>query len=491
MLSHLRVSHAVPVMVVSVALVLLLAALVRISMVLTAVNEEALVVLRDESALHRAAWILDVSLRHGQEACTSGAATGEVAAGIRAKLEELRALARGAAKGPLTDLVEDYVEVGEGALAGDPCSHLVELPAQRQRAKLDEWLTNAWVDRLEELHVEVTEQEEIARRMAVSASWLGIPLGVASLLLAMIVARRTASVVSRPLAHLAAAAERVGRGEFQTRVEVAGPSEVLALAGQLERMRAQLRRLESLKQGFLASVSHELRTPLTKIRESLALLEDGAVGPTEPRRQRVIQIARTACEHEIRLVSTLLDLSRLRAGSPLRPRTGVRLDPLLQRALHTESSLAQAQGITVTLVPHGDALVGRLDPELVECAFANLVRNAIAVSASGQCVVVERFIESSRKGERGCWARITVADQGPGVPVEIRDTVFEAFVTEAVPGSGKALGFGLGLALAREVAEAHGGELTLARSDATGSTFQMWLPMEATTARPDRQDAFL
>ncbi len=467
---------------------LLLAATVRISMVLTAVNEEALVVLRGEGALHRSAWVLDVALRHSQEQCAEGASAPQIAAAIRPKAEQLRAQAQRAAPGSLKELAEDYVQVAALALGNaDPCRELAGGPAQVQRAKLDEWLTNAWVDRLEELHVKVTEQEEIARGLAVSASWIGIPLGLGAFMLALFVARRTARYVNRPLAQLAAAAERVGRGDFTTGVEVAGPTEVLALAQQLEKMREQLRQLETLKQGFLASVSHELRTPLTKIRESLSLLEDGAVGHADQRHQRVIQIARNACEHEIRLVTTLLDLSRLRAGSPLRPGLGLRLEQLLQQALRTEAPLAQASGVTVTYQSHGVGLVGSLDPLLVECAIANLVRNAISVSKSGQRVLVESFSEETGDVDIGWWARILVTDEGPGVPPEIRETVFDAFVTEAVPGSGKALGVGLGLALAREVTRAHGGELDLVVSSASGTTFQMRLPMTGPVPPQERR----
>jgi two-component system, NtrC family, sensor histidine kinase GlrK len=475
-----------PILVITVALVLLLVAMVRISMVLTAVNEGTLVVLRGEGALHRSAWVLDVALRHSQEQCAAGAPAAEVAGVIRSKTEQLREQAARSKPGPLKAMAMDYVQVAERALGNaDPCRELAGGPAQLQRAKLDEWLTNAWVDRLEELHIEVNEQEGLARALSVWASWLGIPVGAGAFLLALFVSRRTARYVTGPLAQLATAAERVGRGDFTTRVEVAGPHEVLALAQQLENMREQLRQLETLKQGFLASVSHELRTPLTKIRESLSLLEDGAVGQIDPRHQRVIRIARNACEHEIRLVTTLLDLSRLRAGSPLRPTGGVVMDTLLQQALRTEGPVAHASGVELKTIFDGACLMGKLDPLLVECALANLIRNAIAVSSRGQSVEVksvgEEVWDPFTPAGVSWWARITVSDHGPGVPHEIRERVFDAFVTEPVPGSNKPLGFGLGLALAREVTRAHGGELELLSSSESGTTFQMRLPMEGPT----------
>src|SRR5690349_20747858 len=105
-------------------------------------------------------------------------------------------------------------------------------------------------------------------------------------------------------------------------------------------MRADLAELDALKQGFLASVSHEMRTPLGKIREALSLLADGTAGTLADRQRSVVDIARRACETEIRLVTTLLDLSRLRAGTLLRIDPRQRLDDALREAVAAETSEA-------------------------------------------------------------------------------------------------------------------------------------------------------
>jgi two-component system sensor histidine kinase GlrK len=250
----------------------------------------------------------------------------------------------------------------------------------------------------------------------------------------------------------------------------------VALADELERMRAQLQLFEKLKQGFLASVSHELRTPLSKIREALALLSDGAVGDLEPRQARVVQIARTACEREIRMVTTLLDLSRLRAGSPLRLTNGIALESVVQHAVSDERAEATSRGVEVLLTVRADGARCRLDPVLMECAVANLVRNAVAVSKRGQTVQVT--CEHAPGPTQAPGFLVTVVDEGPGVPPAIRATVFDAFVTHEVPTSGKAIGVGIGLALAREVARAHAGDLTLVEGDGSGACFELWLPAD-------------
>ncbi len=490
--SHLFLSHIFPVMLIAFALAISMVALVRISLVLTALNDSHLKALRHEGELHRAVWGVDVAMRHAQAGCDAGGtaerASREVAVqlnGLHAELRRAHA-AQQFIPAPMQDIVDGYVRTAKEVLAADACAALAGVELVRRRAELDEAITTLWIERFRALHQEVTENEESARDIAVRASWTGIPLAVVSFILAMLIAQRMTRMVTRPLAALAAMAARVGKGDFKTSAtEVVGPEEIESLGVELERMRIQLEELESLKQGFLASVSHELRTPLSKIREALALMEDGAVGEFTPKQARLVQIARTACEREIRMVTTLLDLSRLRGGGRISPRNGVSLDNVLHLAVQDELADAVARGVDVELRSNGGLRANELDPVLIERAVANLVRNAASVSQPGQKVVVERSLEDERPNSIGAWICITVTDQGPGVPEEIRDRIFNAFVTRAVPSSGKALGIGLGLALSREVARAHGGDLELVETGPQGTIFRMWLPLRHETASLD------
>jgi two-component system sensor histidine kinase GlrK len=231
-------------------------------------------------------------------------------------------------------------------------------------------------------------------------------------------------------------------------------------------------------------VSHELRTPLSKIREALALLSDGAVGELDTRQARVVQIARIACEREIRMVTTLLDLSRLRTGSPLRLTNGASLEAVVQSAVADERAEAISNGVTLDVKLALDGRRCRLDPVLMERAIANLVRNAVAVSKRGQRVDVICEVVASETERAVPTFRLRVRDEGPGVPLAIRATVFDAFVTHEVPTSGKAIGVGIGLALAREVARAHGGDLCLLEEVEAGACFEMWLPIDDSPIDP-------
>ena len=471
--THLVLSHSAPVLVVTLAFALTVTAVVRISMILTTLHESELVTLQKEGALHQSTWALDVAMRHEQTSCTTGDASP---ASIRALLSrESATLSRqvaSASPSAMRTLAERHLAIAEEILRGDVCTELSRPDVVARRARLDEELTDLWVDRLDELHASMQAKDEHARSIAIFAAWTGIPLAIASFLLAMFVARRLARMVNGPLASLARMARRVGTGDFHTSVRVQGPAEILALAEDLERMRIQLQQLDTLKQGFLASVSHELRTPLSKVREALALLQDGAVGALDSRQGRVVQIARDACEQEIRLVTTLLDFSRLRAGNPVQQERGVAIDVVLQGAVGDERLAAANRGVDLRLALDTAGARCCMDPVLVERAIANLVRNAVLVSSRGG----EVRVQASRCG---AGVRITVSDDGPGVPAAVRESMFDPFVTHAVPGSAKVSGVGIGLALAREVAEAHDGTLELAHSDDAGTTFALWLPLDS------------
>lgn len=480
--SQLVISHSAPVVAVTLALALTLTTLGQLSMLLTDLTETELVLLREEDTLHRMAWEVDLTLRRAESTCLAQPRSGAaVLAPIAEPTRRLQSVVSTSKPGPTKELALGYLNAVQALDAGDPCAALLGAQLKLRRAALDEQLTQHWVDRLEELHAAVTVKDEQARQIAVSATSVGIPLAVASLLLSLLIARRMSSIVNRPLAHLAVMADQLGNGDLDSPVRASGPFEVVLLAGALERMRVQLKKVATLKESFLASVSHELRTPLSKIREALTLIEDGAVGECGVRMTRVIGIARTACENEIRMVTTLLDVSRLRAGSPVRKTTeGSSLDAVLQSALRDELVEATSRGVTLALSTRGPQPVCLLDPLLLERAVANLVRNAVAVSQRGQCVHVEHALELDAPEHPGTWVAITVSDQGPGVPNEIRDTLFDPFVTSAVPSTSKGLGVGLGLALVREVAQAHEGTLELVHTGRTGAAFRIWIPVQGT-----------
>lgn len=476
--SRLLLAHSLPVALVSMALGLTLLALTRMTTLLQEVTDVEIRSLKLESDVHHATWLVDIALGHAYSACQTGSETEQLHGDIAQAANVLRAKldAIGDIGSKLHIMANRWLALAAKVERNIDCSVLGTELFRSERDRLDDELTALWSQRLSELHTGVAHKDAEARGIGKTALHMGGAIAASACMLAMLLARTLAKTLSQPLARLALTARRIGAGDFSPSIEVHGPSEVVTLAAEFRRMGERLAQLEQLKQGFLASVSHELRTPLSKLREAISLLKDGVVGPLTPDQKRVLSIAATACEREIRMVSTLLDLSRLRAGSPIRPRTGRIIDDVIRRAVAEEQAELSDRDVPVDIDLEGPAPVSHVDAVLVERSIANLVRNALAVSQNGQRVLVRRDLTlDDRTGQR--LIRITVADQGPGVPEDIRDTVFNAFVTSVVPRSPKALGIGLGLALAREVALVHGGDLILDTSAQKGATFHLLLPL--------------
>lgn len=482
LLTRLLLGHTLPVLLVMMALGLTLGALTRMTDLLEGVTDVELRSVKIESSLHQAIWRVDTALGHGHSACHAGALPEAVRADIGGSVERLKATvnALGGQASALGETAQRWIALAEQAQGSPACAVLGTDSFRATRDALDEDLTNLWSRRLAQLHALVGDKDAEARTIGSAAVRTGGLVALAAIALAVFLAYRMARAVSQPLSRLAETARQVGTGDFSTQVAVSGPVELQALAREFERMQAQLGELDHLKRGFLASVSHELRTPLSKLREALALLHDEIVGPLGPEQRRVVEIARRACEREIRMVSTLLDLSRLQAGGPIRTRSGHVLDEVIVRAVEEERVDARSRNVTVDVALAEPAPRCDVDQVLLERAIANLVRNAVSVSQPGQRVTVERgWSAENERGER--LVRISVIDQGPGVPDDIRDTLFSPFVTRIVPRSPKALGVGLGLALAREVALAHGGDLLLDEADTGGATFHLLLPTAPST----------
>ena len=447
---------------------------------ITEIRERHLSNVDTEEALHRAAWKIDVSLRHGRVACAMAQpdAGPQARASIAKASEELeRAFvqSRKAPPTPLRAVAERYQALAGSALAArEPCEFILATGTEQSRAALDEEITDAWIDRLHELHADLGQKQEQARGIGVNTALGGFGVAIIAVGAALAIARSTARSVSRPIASLADAATRLGEGHFQPIPRVEGPPEVEELWRDLERARERLLEVDQLKQSLLASVSHELRSPLTSVREALGLLADGTCGPLNPKQQRVVELAKRACEREVRVVEALLDMSRLRAGQPLALEGACDIDRVVDSAIEYERDDARKRGVRIDFERDGHLRVMQVDSPLVERALANLIRNAVSVSKEGGAVRVARSVKES--GNERVVA-IEVIDSGPGVDESFKDSMFRPFASAPVGAAHRPAGIGLGLSFAREVARAHGGDIMLSRSGADGTTFRFELPI--------------
>jgi two-component system sensor histidine kinase GlrK len=424
-----------------------------------------------EEAIHRAAWRVEVAARRASRACLvdphldPATIVPDIVAADRA-LDETLARYASRAKSGLLRPARRYHHIIDG-IGTDTCQVLGRIAADR--LALDEELTDAWIDQLRALHGAISVSERQARRTSAWSSVAALLFGIAGVAGAGLIAQKAARRLGRPLADASATAVRLGRGDFSpVAVASGGVREIAELSEALARMGRDLGALDRMKQQLLASVSHELHTPLAKLREALALLGDGTAGPLTPRQARVVQLARDACEREVRTVTALLDTSRLQTGQALRIQSGVSIDAVIQAAIDEERPDADERRVTVRLALEGEAPSLAVDVALVERTVANLVRNAVSVSPAGSEVEVRRRTD-------GRSVRIEVIDRGPGLPATLQGDPFRAFQSAAV--GERAAGLGLGLPLAREVARAHGGDLVVARTGPEGTCFAFLLPL--------------
>ncbi|MBI3004605.1 MAG: HAMP domain-containing protein [Ignavibacteriales bacterium] len=231
----------------------------------------------------------------------------------------------------------------------------------------------------------------------------------------------------------------------------------------------RFKNLDRMKSEFIATVSHEFRTPLTSISMGIDILTQGTAGPISERQRELLAAAKADCERLRKLVKELLDLSRLESGKFETRKIPLRLRDLVEEAVKPLELPFQEQGIGLEVNIPPDLSPVNGDNQQLSWVVRNLVDNALRYSMSGGKVNVKAV-------EEGDAIKVSVTDTGKGIPEEARRTIFEKFVqikqpTETTPGS-----VGLGLAIAREVVEAHGGQIGVESKLGKGSTFFFTLP---------------
>ncbi|MEL7060533.1 MAG: ATP-binding protein, partial [Acidobacteriota bacterium] len=232
------------------------------------------------------------------------------------------------------------------------------------------------------------------------------------------------------------------------------------------------RAIDRMKQEFLSTVSHELRTPLTSILASLALLASGRLDARPDRAEEMIRLAHRNGERLLRLINNLLDLQKLAARKMSLRTEAIEIDPLLIEAGRSLRPTADTREISLDVVGGPTDLWCLADRDRLMQVLQNLLSNAIKFSPPGARV----DLSATAAGDQ---VRLAVADQGPGIPDEFRERLFEQF-TQAEPSETRAAqGSGLGLSIVHGLVDAMGGTVHLETEVGRGSTFMVELPRAA------------
>jgi signal transduction histidine kinase len=268
--------------------------------------------------------------------------------------------------------------------------------------------------------------------------------------------------VLRPIDRITNVARDIQAADLSRRIHLEGPEDELKrLSDTFDGMLGRLEGAFNAQRQFVADASHELRNPLATLRTNLDLVPDAA-SPEEAR--TLLDAAQRAAERMGRLVDDLLVLAR--EGTPLSRREPIDLAEASRQVVEEFAGRASARGLQIDAAAAAPAMV-TVDPDAVKRALANLVDNAVRLAPEGTTVRVG-------SGVRGAWAWTAVADEGPGMTDAERSHAFDRFWRADVARSRAGGGAGLGLAIVRQIAEAHGGTARTF-AEGSGSVFVVWL----------------
>jgi signal transduction histidine kinase len=275
---------------------------------------------------------------------------------------------------------------------------------------------------------------------------LGLPVrATLAALLGLVIVQVLARGMTSPLREMAAAASAMARGEYGRRVHATSNDEVGDLARAFNAMASELGDADRVRRELVANVSHELRTPLGALQALLENLADG-VEPPDP---AALRTALAQTERLGRLVAQLLDLSRLESGALHVDHVPFGVRGLLEQAAREQALGDRPVRLKVRVEP-GD-LVTTGDPERLHQVVANLLDNAVRHSPPEGRVWLSAHAATAGR------TTIVVADEGPGIPPDEAERVFERFHRTDAARATRDGGTGLGLAIARWIVDAHGG----------------------------------
>ncbi len=300
--------------------------------------------------------------------------------------------------------------------------------------------------------------------------------GITALFVSLVLAYLLARWIALPLQDVIYAASSFPAGRSSP-LKPRGPHEVQELTQAFNEMSTRVQSSQKSQRDFVANVSHELKTPLTSIQGFAQAILDGTADSPEERKQAANVIFEEAGRMH-RLVLDLLDLARLEAGTAEFQHSSVNLRLLLDNIIEKFSLQAKAAGVEIRLDEGGvPILIG--DGDRLAQVFTNLVDNALKHTPERGRITLRTLATSSE-------VQVEVADTGSGIPPGDLPHIFERFY-QADPSrqGGQKHGAGLGLAIAREIVQAHGGTISVRSALGQGSCFAVHLPLpgpESTTA---------
>ena len=299
-----------------------------------------------------------------------------------------------------------------------------------------------------------------------SLIWTGVAAGALGVLLVSILSRRLLS----PITTLGEVAQHLGSGDFSKRAPTEGAGELRQLSLTFNSMAANLEDAERQRRNLVADVAHELRTPVSNIQGYLEALKDGLLQPDEA----TIATIHGQVIHLGHLVEDLRLLAQAEAGALQLNRIPGRMQDVLRVCVEAVRPRAEAKGITLNLEAVDLMPMVEMDGTRISQVVNNLLENAIIHTPDGGSITVSVGYSGTTGSEM---VRVAVADSGPGIQSEDLARVFDRFF-RADPSRARATGgVGLGLTIAKQLVEVHGGTIHVESIVPTGARFVFELPV--------------
>ena len=262
-----------------------------------------------------------------------------------------------------------------------------------------------------------------------------------------------------------------GAQDYLIKGQVRGKALYLILMSAIERKRAQekVREAMAVKLEFTSMVSHELRTPLTVIKEGIAIVLDGSMGPIRPEQREYLQAAQNNVDRLARLINDVLDYQKFEAGQMQLRSEECDLNALVREALNGFAALAEQKGLKLASQLAEGLPKVPFDKDKITQVLTNLINNAIKFSSKGKITVRTERLDNT--------LRVSVQDEGIGIRAEDLPKLFQSFSQIPVEGGRRVGGTGLGLVICKKIVEMHRGKIGVDSVYGKGSTFFFSLPI--------------
>ena len=278
-------------------------------------------------------------------------------------------------------------------------------------------------------------------------------------------------LIAKPISQVSDSIRSLGEGQFAKPIRIEGPGDMVQLGAQLDWLRERLVTLEAQKTRFLQHISHELKTPLTALREGSDLLSSGVVGNLNAEQHEIARILQENSIELRKLIEGLLNYSAVHAQTSYLDASIVQLREVVRRVVNDRKLAIVAKDLRIEL--NCEHVTAYCDEEKVRVILDNLLSNAVKYSPERGLVSIKLYKD---RGD----AVLEVLDEGPGIPPQERERIFEAFYRGTDAGVAAIKGSGLGLSIVKEYVQLHHGQIEVL--EGPGAHFRIRFPRKKVEA---------